>query len=61
MYIQTLNNLKKMLCQQSRRAVLEHLKQSANVEPYLPSAIQNNIAFSGGMTGNEEKVFEQCQ
>lgn len=52
MYIQTLNNSKKMLCQQSRRAVLEHLKQSANVESYLPSAIQNNIAFSGGMTGN---------
>lgn len=50
-----------MLYQQSSRAVLEHLQQSANVETYLPSATQNNIAFSGGMTGNEEKVSEQCQ
>lgn len=50
-----------MFNQQSSRAVLEQLKQPANVEPYLPSATQNNIAFSGGMTGNEEKVSEQCQ
>lgn len=50
-----------MLYQKSSRAVLEHLKQSANVEPDLPSATENSIAFSGGMTGNEEEVSEQCQ
>lgn len=60
MYIHTLNNSNKIFYQQSSRAVLEQLKQSANVEPYLSSATQNSIAFSGGMTGNEEKVSEQC-
>lgn len=50
-----------MLYQKSSRAMLEYSKQSANVEPYLPSATQTNIAFSGSMTGNEEKVSEQCQ
>jgi len=61
MYFHTSDNSKKMPYRLPSGVVLEHLKQSANVEPYWPTATQNNIAFGDAMTENEEEFSQQCQ